>query len=148
MIRPAELVEIDRIAALEAELGRLRAQAYHRAGVLAPPRHERIANMIAVTATLFRTSTQMIVGPIRTRNVCRARNTVAWAAVQAFGVSTVLLGRELGGRDHSTIIHAIRRADELRRQDDRYRRITDLLLERFTPQSSIREEAENVPRSH
>lgn len=161
MIRSAELVEIDRIAVVEAEVARLRSEAYLRAGILMPARHERIATVLAAAATIFRTSTQMIVGPLRTKKVCLARNAVIWTSIQAFGVSSVVLGREIGGRDHSTILHSIARAEQWRRDDHRYRRITDLLLERFTPQSQIssgpahpnqpwpaREETENAPRSH
>jgi chromosomal replication initiation ATPase DnaA len=61
--------------------------------------------------------TAEIVGPQRCRRVFRARAAVVWASIRLLGKSYSVVGRVLGDRDHTTIINAVRRAEEMRRID-------------------------------
>jgi chromosomal replication initiation ATPase DnaA len=63
----------------------------------------------------------------------RARFAVMWVARELFGFSTPVIGRSLGNRDHSTVLNGIKRAEELREDDDDFREITDGLIAIFTP---------------
>jgi chromosomal replication initiator protein len=38
------------------------------------------------------------------------------------------IGRRFGGRDHSTVLHAIRKIDELSKQDEKMARDIELLM--------------------
>lgn len=60
--------------------------------------------------------------------VLRARFAAVWVARQATGASFAGLGRALGERDHSTTLHAHRRAEALRASDVPFRQLTDQLL--------------------
>lgn len=56
------------------------------------------------------------------------RLATAWVLRRRYpNLSAVQLGR-LIGRDHSTILHALKRAEDLREQDADYRALTDGLI--------------------
>jgi hypothetical protein len=68
-----------------------------------------------------------IVGHCRVPRLARARFAVAWVASRSLGHSASTIGRALGDRDHSTILYALRRADELRVADPAFLSVTDRL---------------------
>jgi chromosomal replication initiation ATPase DnaA len=61
----------------------------------------------------------------------RARFAIAWVARAVHGYSAARIGRALGGRDHTTICHALARAAELRDCDPAFRRLTNRMEEHF-----------------
>lgn len=65
----------------------------------------RIADLIAIASRLSGVSVAQIKGKQRFRSVTRVRQAVAYVAVQQAKHSTPQIGKALGGRDHSTIIH-------------------------------------------
>jgi hypothetical protein len=70
-----------------------------------------------------------IVGVRRRRHIARARFGAAWVLMHRFPVLSYHgIGKLLGGRDHSTVINEIERADDLRERDGEFRAITDALL--------------------
>jgi chromosomal replication initiation ATPase DnaA len=144
----SDVATIERIASIEAELQKLRADAYMRAGIPMPAEHARVARLIQFAAVAFGVSESMIIGPTRSHRMCRARFAVAWAAQQAFGLSSPAIGRALGDRDHTTILMAVRRANDWRAEDEEYRELTDRLLALVMPKNRVSEEAENAPSSH
>ncbi|MDF7776897.1 helix-turn-helix domain-containing protein [Sphingomonas sp. AOB5] len=73
-----------------------------------------------------------LVGERRHNAVSVARFAVSWVAARAAGASTTTIGQVLGNRDHTTIIHQLRRATDLRQTDADFRALTDRLLQRFT----------------
>lgn len=126
-------LRVSRIEQIEAELAQLRVEAYIRAGLPLPGRHERVSQIVSAAAHMFRVSAMSITGATRVRDVCRARFAVAWVAREAFGVSSTEIGRALGDRDHSTILWAQCRAEQWRAEDDVYRCATSGLLAMFLP---------------
>lgn len=74
-----------------------------------------------------------ITGECRQTEHVRARFAIMWAARRATGLSTVTIGRRLGGRDHTTVISGLRTADKLRATHSEFRGLTDALLAAFTP---------------
>jgi chromosomal replication initiator protein len=72
-----------------------------------------------------------LIGPARPAVLVRPRHIVCWVAYQTGRFSLPQIGRALGDRDHTTILHAIRKIDEMRKRDTRLLRYTDLILRRF-----------------
>lgn len=63
----------------------------------------------------------IITGKGRDRRGFRARMAVSWGARQLLGSSFPAIGRRLGDRDHSTIMNAVDRANELIESDPAFR---------------------------
>lgn len=144
----SDIAAIERISTIEAELKILRAEAYRRAGIPLPSENKQIGRVIEFASVSFAVPEGAILGPTRSERVCRARFAIAWVAHQAFGCSSTVIGRALGDRDHSTVLSSLKRAGELREQDEEYREMTDRLLALVTPKRTYQEEAENAPSSH
>ena len=53
----------------------------------------------------------------RARQVARPRQVAMYLAKQLTTRSLPEIGRKFGGRDHTTVMHAVRKIDELRRED-------------------------------
>ncbi|MGE5540977.1 MAG: helix-turn-helix domain-containing protein [Bacillota bacterium] len=53
----------------------------------------------------------------RKRKITRPRQLAMWLARQFTNQSLPTIGRRFGGRDHTTVLHAIRRIDELCAED-------------------------------
>ncbi len=52
-----------------------------------------------------------ILGPQRRREVVRVRQLLMWEVSERFRLSLPQIGRMFGGRDHTTVLHAIRRVE-------------------------------------
>lgn len=69
-----------------------------------------------------------LIGRCRVLHVVQARNAACWVLRQMFGLSYPCLGKLMGHRDHSTVIHACQNAEARRACDAIYRLRTDELL--------------------
>lgn len=70
-----------------------------------------------------------LVSQARRRPVARARQAAAWVLKQRWPkLSYPQIGKMLGGRDHSTIIHGYRLIETLREWDPDLRALTDALV--------------------
>lgn len=58
-----------------------------------------------------------MVGPKRVRNFARPRQVAMYLCKQMTSRSLPEIGRRFGGRDHTTVMHGVRRIDDLRQQD-------------------------------
>lgn len=58
-----------------------------------------------------------LVGPKRLRAYARPRQVAMWLAKRLTNRSLPEIGRKFGGRDHTTVMHGVRRIDELREAD-------------------------------
>ena len=58
-----------------------------------------------------------MIGPKRHRQIARPRQMAMYLAKQLTSRSLPEIGRRFGGRDHTTVIHAVRRIDELKIKD-------------------------------
>ncbi len=72
-----------------------------------------------------------IIGPGRDQRHFRARAAVCWLALDLKVASLTQIGAVLGGRDHSTILSARRRADDMRARDPAFLMLTERLRERY-----------------
>lgn len=87
-----------------------------------------------VRAVAYETGQQPvgICGARRIAPLLRARSAVCWLARNLTSYSLEAIGLVLGGRDHSTIVNAIGRAEAMRARDPAFRMLTDRLLSQFT----------------
>jgi chromosomal replication initiator protein len=58
-----------------------------------------------------------MIGPKRVRNFARPRQIAMYLCKQLTSRSLPEIGRRFGGRDHTTVMHGVRRIEELRVQD-------------------------------
>ena len=67
----------------------------------------------------------------RTRAVARPRQAAMWLAKQLTTRSLPDIGRRFGGRDHTTVLHAVRRIEELRAGDPQLARDLEVLIRKL-----------------
>jgi len=72
-----------------------------------------------------------LIGPKRNRIIARPRQIAMFLAKQLTARSLPDIGRRFGGRDHTTVIHAIKRIDELRALDTQIAEDLELLRRRL-----------------
>lgn len=70
-----------------------------------------------VVAAEFEVPLQVMVSERRTKDEVRARQVAIAVACRHTRRSGSVIGRLFGGRDHSTVAHAVRRVDALRSSD-------------------------------
>ena len=68
-----------------------------------------------------------LIGPKRTRTIARPRQIAMYLAKQLTSRSLPEIGRRFGGRDHTTVMHAVKRIDELRAHDNQIAEDLELL---------------------
>jgi len=67
----------------------------------------------------------------RARAVARPRQVAMWLAKQITTRSLPDIGRRFGGRDHTTVLHAVRRIEALKAEDPAIARDVDVLLRKL-----------------
>jgi chromosomal replication initiator protein len=67
----------------------------------------------------------------RNRAIARPRQAAMWLAKQLTTRSLPDIGRRFGGRDHTTVLHAVRRIDELRASDAQLARDLETLTRKL-----------------
>ena len=126
---------------------RLVAEAYIRSGpitgehtrtLLARYDHANHAQVnpdavVAAVARLCQIDVKLLTGTSRRRAVIEARNLCAFALREFTDQPLAAIGQSLGGRTHSTILNAIRRADARLINDPGARRVYARLEEQFAP---------------
>ena len=68
-----------------------------------------------------------LVGPRRVRTIARPRQVAMWLAKQLTTRSLPEIGRRFGNRDHTTVMHGVRKIDELRGLDSQIAEDLELL---------------------
>ena len=63
----------------------------------------------------------------RARAVARPRQVAMYLAKQLTSRSLPEIGRKFGNRDHTTVMHAVRRVEELRTDDNSFNEDVELL---------------------
>jgi chromosomal replication initiator protein len=79
------------------------------------------------TATYFALSTGDLVSKSRSRPLTNARHIAMYLTRECTGLSLVKIGEIFGGRDHTTVLHAINKVtEEMRARDTVFRQVQDL----------------------
>jgi chromosomal replication initiator protein len=69
----------------------------------------------------------------RTKKIAEARQVAMYLMRQKAGASYPVIGQHLGGRDHSTVIHACQSIERRRKEDSRMRLTLETVAKRFGP---------------
>lgn len=81
------------------------------------------------TARAFGLDPAMILSRRRAKRLARPRQVAMWLSARLLpGYSLPQIGVAFGGRDHTTVIHAVRVIDRMRDEDRVFRRLVDDLL--------------------
>ena len=83
------------------------------------------------TAEYFSLSTGDLVSKSRSRPLTQARHIAMYLMRECTGLSLVKIGEIFGGRDHTTVLHAVRRIEELKQQDPSIARDVEVLLRKL-----------------
>lgn len=86
----------------------------------------RAGRIIDRAAALSGLDQRVILGPRRLREICEVRFAVM-RVMQVRGASTSQIGVYLGGRDHSTVIKGLRRAEGMIARDKDFAAFVDKL---------------------
>ncbi len=84
-----------------------------------------------VTAEHFGLKQTDLVSAGRARALARPRQAAMWLTKQLTTRSLPDIGRRFGGRDHTTVLHAVRRIDELRAADPQLARDLEILIRKL-----------------
>lgn len=115
--------------ALSAELAEeVLANLYPR--LPSPGRSQRtISEIQAATCRHFDLSPDELLSPARTPRIAWPRQVAMYLARELTGASLPAIGREFGGRDHTTVLHACRRASKRLASDDASRETVEKLCQ-------------------
>ena len=67
----------------------------------------------------------------RNRSIARPRQCAMWLCKQLTARSLPDIGRRFGGRDHTTVLHAVRRIEELKQGDPQMTRDLETLTRKL-----------------
>lgn len=84
------------------------------------PMPERILDAVAAATGV---GVPALRGRQRTRPVARARHAAYWMLAQHTSLSLPAIGARLGGRDHTSVLHGLRRANVLRAEDANFQSV-------------------------
>ncbi|HEX5309450.1 MAG TPA: chromosomal replication initiator protein DnaA [Solirubrobacteraceae bacterium] len=83
-------------------------------------------------------TTEELVSPGRASRISQPRQLAMYLARELTSESLPAIGREFGGRDHSTVLHALRRAEQRIQADPSYRAAAESLRDLLTSPSPDR----------
>lgn len=130
-----------RIAELEAVVGRQAVQLARLEGArtvdvdplrgLIPIKRRVVAAIVENVAAAFHVDRDDIVGPTRDGYLIQPRFAAVWLGRALTGLSLMRLAPVFGYLDHTSIIHALRRAEGWRETDPDFAAVTDRIAERI-----------------
>ncbi len=94
------------------------------------PRQARItvAEIQRMVAAHYGLSQAELISDRRYRSVARPRQVAMWVARQLTPRSLPDIGRRFGNRDHTTVLHALRRIESLKAEDPNIERDCEYLI--------------------
>jgi len=91
------------------------------------PRRIRIEDIQKVVASHYNVSKQDLLSARRTRAIVRPRQIAMYLAKTMTPRSFPEIGKRFGGRDHTTVLHAVRKVEELAAADETLAQEIELL---------------------
>jgi chromosomal replication initiator protein len=88
----------------------------------------RIDDILKVVGRHYNVGRADLLSPRRAQAIVRPRQVGMYLAKKLTARSLPEIGRRFGGRDHSTVLHAVRKIEELMTNDDRLAREVSLLV--------------------
>ena len=86
-----------------------------------------VQDVISGVCNIFAVSQEEIVGQSRRKNIAEARQVAAYLAREVLDMPLSAIGLHLGGRDHTTIMHAHKKVTELLKIDSKFKRRVDII---------------------
>jgi len=90
-----------------------------------------VTAIIKVVAEGMQVKPQDILGDRRQQNIARARQVAMYLTRKITNLSYPVIGEKFGGKDHSTVINAEQRVQELMGEDPEFSRLVESLLRRL-----------------
>lgn len=91
-----------------------------------------IENIQKTVADFYKIKVADMYSKKRTRNLARPRQMAMYLAKELTDLSLPEIGQAFGGRDHTTVLHACRKIEDLRNTDQAIRRDYNLLVQVLT----------------
>lgn len=88
-----------------------------------------VENIQKTVADYYKIKVADLFSPKRTRAIARPRQVAMWLAKDLTAHSYPMIGDAFGGRDHTTVLHAVRTIDSLRTKDNELNHDLHLLLQ-------------------
>jgi chromosomal replication initiation ATPase DnaA len=85
--------------------------------IVASTRAATMRDIIAIVCDVTGVTYGEIVSARRQRRLARPRQLCCWLAKNFTGISYPVMARSLGGRDHTTSMHAVKKIDSIRGED-------------------------------
>jgi chromosomal replication initiator protein len=117
----------DRVGALSLD----EAQSVLRPHLRGGEKRVTVDEIQKVTSEHYGLKQADLISPGRARALARPRQAAMWLAKQLTTRSLPDIGRRFGGRDHTTVLHAVRRIDELRAADPQLARDLETLTRKL-----------------
>jgi len=107
------------------------AQAILRPHLRGGEKRVTIDEIQKATAEHFALKQADLISERRNRAIARPRQAAMWLAKQLTTRSLPDIGRRFGGRDHTTVLHAVRRIEELKAIDSQLARDLEALIRKL-----------------
>ncbi|QPC43387.1 chromosomal replication initiator protein DnaA [Kaustia mangrovi] len=88
----------------------------------------KIDDIMRVVGRHYNVAKADLLSPRRARSIVRPRQVGMYLAKRLTARSLPEIGRRFGGRDHSTVLHAVRKVEDLMQKDDQLQREVGLLI--------------------
>jgi chromosomal replication initiator protein len=112
------------------------ATLYPRAAACAQAQPSSVADIQAAVAAHYGVTAQELLSTARTARVAWPRQVAMYLARELTGESLPAIGRQFGGRDHTTVLHAWRRTGARIADDDSARQAVQKLCTGLTPSTA------------
>ena len=122
------------VARVGGDIARLtldEAQAILRPHLACNDRRVTVDQIQKAVAEHYQLKQADLISERRARAVARPRQAAMWLAKQITTRSLPDIGRRFGGRDHTTVLHAVRRIEALKEEDAALARDLDVLLRKL-----------------
>jgi chromosomal replication initiator protein len=122
------------VARVGADVARLtldEAQAILRPHLSCTEKKVTVDHIQKTVAEHYNLKQADLISERRARAVARPRQVAMWLAKQITTRSLPDIGRRFGGRDHTTVLHAVRRIEQLKAEDPALARDVDVLLRKL-----------------
>ena len=114
-----------------AKLGLDEVQAILRPNLRGAEKRITVDDIQKATAEHYGMKQADLISERRNRSIARPRQAAMWLAKSLTTRSLPDIGRRFGGRDHTTVLHAVRRIEELRQEDAQLARDLEVLTRKL-----------------
>ena len=93
--------------------------------------------MVQIVARAFNIKTEQILGRNRSRNFALPRHVAMYLMREDANISLPQIGEKMGGRDHTTVMHACDKVANLMERDDYLRRQISTIREQLYGRNTL-----------